>query len=325
MRSSGGLVGEAHSVDKPSELVVISGKGGTGKTSIVASFAALMKSGVIVDCDVDAADLHLVLRPPDVPGEEFSGGWVARTNAEKCLSCGKCATYCRFDAISQDGVPGASGQPSFRVDPIACEGCGVCAEVCPADAIELVEAVSGRWFVGETRLGPLVHARLGVAAENSGKLVALVRKEARQLAEDRGMPLILSDGPPGIGCPVIASLTGADFALIVSEPSLSAAHDMERVAGVISRFGISGGVLVNKCDISERLTTAIEEKAAALGLQVLGRVRYDLRATDAQREGLALVEYCSDGAAAEVSAAWERLSSEILGLDAGSAQDSADE
>jgi MinD superfamily P-loop ATPase len=302
---------------KPKELVVISGKGGTGKTSIVASFAALMRSGVIVDCDVDAADLHLVLRPPDVPGEEFSGGYVARTDAEECLSCGKCATYCRFDAISQDGPPGASGQPSFRIDPIACEGCGVCAEVCPADAIELVEAVSGRWFIAESRFGPLVHARLGVAAENSGKLVALVRKEARKLAEDRGSPLILSDGPPGIGCPVIASLTGADFALIVSEPSLSAAHDMERVAGVISRFGIPGGVLVNKCDISQRLTTVIEERAVALGLEVLGRVRYDPRTTDAQREGLALVEYCEDGAAAEVSVAWTRLSSALLGREPG--------
>jgi MinD superfamily P-loop ATPase len=297
---------------KPQEVVVVSGKGGTGKTSIVASFAALMRSGVIVDCDVDAADLHLVLRPPAVRGEEFSGGWVARTDHQMCLSCGKCAGYCRFDAISQDGAPGVAGQPSFRVDPVACEGCGVCVEVCPADAIELVEAVSGRWFIAETRFGSLVHARLGVAAENSGKLVALVRREARKVAEGDGTPLILSDGPPGIGCPVIASLSGADFALIVSEPSLSAAHDMERVAGVITRFGIPGGVLVNKCDISERLTNAIEEKAGALGLQVLGRVRYDPRTTDAQREGLALVEYCDDGAAAEVAAAWARLSAAVL-------------
>jgi MinD superfamily P-loop ATPase len=300
-------------VTKPKELVVVSGKGGTGKTSIVASFAALLKSGVITDCDVDAADLHLVLRPAEVAGQEFSGGWVARTDAEMCVSCGKCANHCRFDAISQDGAPGAAGQPSFRIDPIACEGCGVCVEVCPAGATTLVEAVSGRWFIAETRFGLLVHARLDVAAENSGKLVALVRKEARNLAEDRGAPLILSDGPPGIGCPVIASLTGADFALVVSEPSLSAAHDMERVAGVISRFGIPGGVLVNKCDISERLTSAIEERAGALGLQVLGRIRYDPRTTDAQREGLALIEYCDDGAAAEVAAVWAQLSSWLGG------------
>jgi MinD superfamily P-loop ATPase len=310
-------VGKA--VDDTKELVVVSGKGGTGKTSIVASFAALMGSGITVDCDVDAADLHLVLRPEETAGEEFSGGWVARTDEAACLSCGKCAEHCRFDAISQDGAPGTSEEPSFRIDPIACEGCGVCAEVCPAGAIELVEAVSGRWFVSETRFGPLVHARLGVAAENSGKLVALVRKEAKQLATERGVPLILSDGPPGIGCPVIASLTGADYALIVAEPSLSAAHDMERVAGVITRFGIPGGVLVNKYDISERLTADIETRASALGLQFLGRVRYDPRTTDAQREQLALVEFCDDGAAEQIRSIWGSLASQlgVHGTDTG--------
>ncbi len=296
---------------EPKELVVVSGKGGTGKTSMVAGFAALARDKVIADCDVDAADLHLVLAPREVPGQEFRAGSVAAVDAGMCISCGKCAEYCRFDAIHPDGPVGAVDQPSFRVDSIACEGCGVCVEVCPAEAVALNEVVSGSWFVAESRLGMLVHARLGVAAENSGKLVALVRKTARKIAEEKGLPLTLTDGPPGIGCPVIASLTGADLVLIVSEPSLSAAHDMERVAAVVSRFGIRAGLAVNKFDLNERLAKEIEDRASKAGVEILGRVRYDPRVTEAQREGLSLVEYCDDGASADVVSLWARLSSTL--------------
>ena len=212
------------------ELVVISGKGGTGKTSLVASFASLAQPVVVTDCDVDAADLHLVLQPQIQQCEDFIGGKKARINTERCLARGQCAELCRFEAISFAG-PGNGRVPrTFRIDTLACEGCGVCVDYCPHHAIDLEPVVCGQWFVSETRCGPLVHARLGVAAENSGKLVTQLRRTASQLAAERQLELILCDGSPGIGCPVIASLTAASLALFVVEPTVSGLHDFCRVA-----------------------------------------------------------------------------------------------
>ncbi len=291
---------------KPKELVVISGKGGTGKTSIVASFAALADKVVLADCDVDAADLHLVLDPKVVRRESFSGGKRARIKAGHCVACGKCEEICRFDAIYFDGPGNGQVDKTFRIDPIACEGCGVCAWFCAEKAIEYTPAVNGEWYVSETRHGPMVHAKLGIAEENSGKLVSTVRKEAGVIAEQRDLDLVLIDGSPGIGCPVIASITGADLVLIVTEPTLSGLHDLGRVADVARHFGIPGLVCVNKWDINPDVATEIERQATERGLTVAGRVRYDRAVTDAQVRKQAVVEYQQDGCSADIREVWAK-------------------
>ncbi len=297
--------------DTPAELVVISGKGGTGKTSIVASFAALADGLVLADCDVDAADLHLVLEPEVRRREDFSGGSRATVRDERCVACGKCAELCRFDAVRFDG-PGNDGvAKTYRIDPIACEGCGVCAWFCPADAIEFAPAVNGEWYVSDTRCGPMVHARLGVAEENSGKLVSTVRGAARDIAAARGLKLVLIDGSPGIGCPVIASITGADMVLIVTEPTLSGLHDLERVADVTGHFGIPAQVCINKWDLNPEVAAEIERRAAERGLGVAGRVRYDRAVTDAQIRRQSVVEYQQDGCAADVREVWRAIAGEL--------------
>ena len=295
------------------ELVVISGKGGTGKTSIVACLAALSARAVLADCDVDAADLHLVLEPRVLEQGDFSGGSRARVRAEKCTACGRCRELCRSGAVFDDGPANGTVDKTYRVDPIACEGCGVCAWFCPADAIEFAPAVNGRWFLSETRHGPMVHARLGVAEENSGKLVSLVRRRAKQVAEQRGLDLVLIDGSPGVGCPVIASVTGADLVLVVTEPTLSGLHDLHRVADLTKHFGTDTLVCVNKWDLNEQLAADIESQARDRGLRGVGRVRYDRAVTDAQIQGRAVVEVARDGAAADVRRVWGYVSA-ALGL-----------
>ena len=209
------------------ELVVLSGKGGTGKTSLTASFAVLARHRVIADCDVDAADLHLVLAPRLRERHEFRSGDLALIRPDDCTACGDCLALCRFDAI-QNGADGDAGA-GFRVDPLACEGCGVCARFCPVGAIELHERVCGEWMVSDTRCGPLVHARLAIGSGSSGKLVSTVRQAARRLAEERGDALVIVDGPPGIGCPAIAAVTGASRLLAVTEPTVSGVHDLDRL------------------------------------------------------------------------------------------------
>jgi len=300
------------------ELVVISGKGGTGKTSIVASFAALAEKAVLADCDVDAADLHLVLDPKIVRRESFSGGKRARVKPGHCTACGKCEELCRFDAISFDGGGNGRVGKTFRIDPIACEGCGVCAWFCPEDAIEFAPAINGEWYVSETRHGPMVHAKLGIAEENSGKLVSTVRKEAGTLAEERGLDLVLIDGSPGIGCPVIASITGVDLALIVTEPTLSGLHDLGRVADVAKHFKISVLVCINKWDLNEEIALQIEAHARRHGLRVAGRVRYDRAVTDAQIRRLSVVEYARNGVAGDIRSLWANVRAS---LNASSTQD----
>ena len=289
------------------ELVVISGKGGTGKTSIVASFAVLAGKAILADCDVDAADLHLILEPTTIKREEFSGGSQARVIPELCTACGKCSEVCRFDAVSFSGPGNEKAERTSVVDPIACEGCGVCAYFCPHDAIEFGPVVNGEWFLSDTRCGPMVHAKLGVAEENSGKLVTLVRTEAKSIAEERSLDWLLIDGSPGIGCPVIASITGADLVVVVTEPTLSGLHDLQRAADLTKHFGIETLVCINKWDLNEDLVSDIETQARRRGLRVAGRVRYDRAVTEAQIQKQAIVEYREDGAAADIRQLWAEV------------------
>jgi len=301
---------------KTRELVVISGKGGTGKTSVVASFAALADNAVVADCDVDAADLHLVLEPRIEKRETFSGGSRARIKPGHCIACDICEELCRFDAIHYDGPGNGRVPKTFQVDPIACEGCGVCAHFCPEDAIEFAPVVNGHWFVSDTRCGPMVHAKLGVAEENSGKLVSLVRTEAKKIAEQRNLDLVIIDGSPGIGCPVIASITGADLALIVTEPTLSGLHDLARVADLTKHFGIATFVCVNKWDLNKDLASEIETQAGQRGLKVAGKIRYDRAVTEAQIQMKSVVEYHKDGVATDIRQLWAEMSLAMQKLDA---------
>jgi len=273
------------------ELTVLSGKGGTGKTSLVASFAALAKDKVLADCDVDAADLHLVIAPTPVTRSVFRGGKKARIDPEQCTGCGACIGLCRFDAVSSTAAADSSDPAPSIVDPLACEGCGVCAHFCEAGAIELEEQDQGEWFVSDTRHGPMVHARLGIAAENSGKLVSLIRSRARAIAEERGLELVIVDGSPGIGCPVIASVTGSDLVLAVTEPTLSGLHDLERVVLLAGHFGIPIAVVVNKYDLNETMALEIERWCAGKGIEIAGRISYSKEFTAAMIAGLSVVEY----------------------------------
>lgn len=289
------------------ELVVISGKGGTGKTSLVASFAALSQESVLADCDVDAPDLHLVLEPQIVWRHLFSGGKRARIRSGHCVACGKCEELCRSDAIFFDGPGNGKVERTFRVDPVACEGCGVCAWFCAEGAVEFGPVVNGEWFVSETRCGPMVHAKLGVAEENSGKLVSIVRTNAASVARERGLELVIIDGSPGIGCPVIASVTGASLVLAVTEPTLSGLHDLERVADLTRHFGIPTLVCVNKWDLNPDICARIEAGARDRGLGLAGRVRYDRAVTEAQIHRKSVVEYQQDGCAADIRAVWSNV------------------
>jgi MinD superfamily P-loop ATPase len=283
------------------ELVVISGKGGTGKTSIVASFAALAGDAVLADCDVDAADLHLVTDPRIECRETFRCGRQALVRASDCVRCGLCEEHCRFDAVFSDetGV--------FTVDPAACEGCGVCVWSCPAEAIDFPERTSGEWFVSSTRHGPMVHARLSPGAENSGKLVSLVRDRARQIADRDGRDLILVDGPPGIGCPVIASISGASLVLAITEPTPSARHDLSRALDLAEHFGLPSAVAINKSDLNLALSEEIESGVRERGAAVVGRIAYGRAFTDAQRRGVSVVEAGDGRIAEQVREVWQNV------------------
>jgi len=289
------------------ELVVISGKGGTGKTSIVASFASLAKNAVLADCDVDAADLHLVLEPDVKQTSDFSGGKQASIIAEKCIGCGKCKDLCRFGAINFDGPANDIVAKTFTIDHVSCEGCKVCVEFCPVDAIEFKDAINGQWFISDTRFGQMVHAKLGIAEENSGKLVTLIRKEARQIAERENKDLLIVDGSPGIGCPVIASVTGSSMVLIVTEPTLSGKHDLERVAQLAANFKIPALVCINKADINPQISEKIETQAQSRGIKVAGRVRYTENFTKAQIMKCSIVEYTDSAVTEDIKALWRNI------------------
>jgi len=298
----------AASKESVKELVVISGKGGTGKTSVVASFAALAGQAVMADCDVDAADLHLVLEPTVLQQEAFSGGSKAHIRPQDCIGCGRCRQACRFDAIQPEADRSDRPAPKFRVDPISCEGCGLCQRLCPRQAVDFGPVVTGQWYISRTRFGTMVHARLGVAAENSGKLVSLVRRHARRIADEQQVGLVLVDGSPGIGCPVIASVTGASLVLIVTEPTLSGLHDLRRVAELTRHFGIPALVCVNKWDLNGDMAVQIERWAQEYGLPAAGRLRYDPQVTQAQIRRQSIVEYAVDGVAADVRRVWINVS-----------------
>jgi len=290
------------------ELVVISGKGGTGKTSIVASFAALANKAVLADCDVDAADLHLILGPDIKQTHDFSGGKLASIITERCTGCGRCEEVCNFDAVRFSGPANNVVEKTYTIDPIACEGCGVCVHFCPVDAIEFKDVINGRWFISETRFGPMVHARLGIAQENSGKLVSLIRKEAKQIAAEQNKDLIIADGSPGIGCPVIASITGANLVLVVTEPTISARHDLERVIELTQHFRIPTAVCVNKYDINPEIAKSIEKRTSEKGLKLAGRIAYDTEVTRAQIAGKSIVEYSTNGLKEQIVSLWKSIS-----------------
>ena len=285
------------------ELVVISGKGGTGKTSIVASFAAFAKDKVMADCDVDAADLHLLLEPRIKRREEFRSSKSAVIDPERCVQCEKCREVCRYQAISQNYV----------VDKIACEGCGVCVHFCPEQAIELRENLSGEWFISDTRFGPLVHAKLGIAEENSGKLVAVVRQNAKALAQEEGLDLVLVDGAPGIGCPVISSIAGATAVLVVTEPTLSGIHDMKRVVDLAAHFQIPAFLCINKFDLNPELTSQVQEFCGRHRLKLVGKIPYDNVVTKAMVQGKTVVEYSSGLVAKEIEKLWRQLEYALAG------------
>ncbi len=263
------------------ELVVISGKGGTGKTSLMAAFASLAENKVLCDADVDAADLHLLMDPDIKERHDFQGGSTAIINPNKCTQCGLCRDLCRWNAISE----------AFKVDSIECEGCGVCVDFCPEEAIDFPIKTCGEWYISNTRFGPMVHARLGIAEENSGKLVTIVRQEARKLAEKNKLDLLITDGPPGVGCPVIASVGGASAVLIVAEPTVSGLHDMERVAQLAAHFKVPGMVCVNKFDLNPDQTDAIEKLAKENNMTVVGRVPFDRVFTESMVKGQTVLEY----------------------------------
>ena len=287
------------------EYAIVSGKGGTGKTSLVASFAVLANRAVVADCDVDAADLHLVLAPTVRRRETFLCGREAVIRQADCVSCGACLTRCRFGAVRKG--EGGAGEARFDIDPNACEGCGVCVTQCPVQAIDFPERASGTWFVSDTRRGPMVHAELAPGAENSGKLVAKVREEARSVGEEHGCALALVDGPPGIGCAVIAAISGASLAIVIAEPTLSGAHDMARVLALTRHFNIPSAVCVNKWDLNPDMATMIEDEAARGGAVSVGRVRYDRSVTAAQMQGKAVTELSDALSGPDIRAVWKRI------------------
>ena len=279
------------------EVVILSGKGGTGKTSIAASLAVLAQNKVLADCDVDAADLYLLVKPEVKKSEEFWSGQVAFINKEKCTECGLCQEVCRFGAIKD-----------YFVDEISCEGCGFCCRICPVDAITMQPCMAGHWFVSDTEYGTLVHARLGIAQENSGKLVTVVRNNAKLVAEGQNIDWIISDGPPGIGCPVISSLSRANLALLVTEPTLSGIHDLERVLGVCRHFNVPALVCINKYDINEESTQQIESYCLHQGVEVASKIPFDNAVTEAVVQGLPVVEYSDNPVSRQIELLWQNIS-----------------
>lgn len=278
------------------QVTVLSGKGGTGKTTVASSFAVLARNPVIVDCDVDAANLHLLLHPEVKTRQKFYTK-KAEIDRGKCIECGQCEKECRFGAISE-----------FKVDPILCEGCGVCKFICPVEAVRLSEQISGYAYTSETRFGPMCHAKLLPGESNSGKLVALVRENAKKVAEERGLNLILIDGAPGIGCPVIASVTGIDLGILVTEPTMSGLHDMERAMRLLDHFKVPALVCINKYDLNREKAEEIAEFCKDRGVEVVARIPFDRAVTDAMVVGKTIIEYSAENSVSrEMRRMWERV------------------
>ena len=294
------------------EFLILSGKGGTGKTSITACFCELAKNAIAVDCDVDAANLHLVLNPEILVAEDFQSGFIAKVDPEKCTECGLCKSLCRFNAIEANlldcSKPVCEISSPAKVDEINCEGCGVCADNCPADAISLSDNTIGKLFTSQTKFGKMVHAKLGPGGENSGKLVTAVRKRASEIATQSDAQLIIIDGPPGIGCPVIASAGGCDFAVLVTEPTPSGLHDLKRIAELMKHFDIPAGIVINKADLSKDYCLKIKNFAGENSIKMLGEIGYDKNFSQAQRQNSSLLSYAPKSKTAQaVKNIWTNL------------------
>lgn len=285
------------------EIVVLSGKGGTGKTTLLGSMACLAENKVLADCDVDAADLHLLLAPDHRSENAFYSGVKARVVAEKCTGCGTCQELCQFEAIDV--------QTSTTVNTMACEGCGVCAYFCPEQAIHLLKNHCGTWYLSDTDYGPLVHAQLFAGEENSGKLVSFVKRQARQVAEEMDAQLILVDGAPGIGCPVIASLAGTDAIVAVTEPTLSGWHDLERVLDLADHFQVAAFVCLNKWDLNPQMAEALAVHCRERSVEILGRIPFDPAVVTAQLAGLPVV-LTDCQAATAIKALWSVLQQRVI-------------
>jgi MinD superfamily P-loop ATPase len=285
------------------ELTIISGKGGTGKTTITAAFATLAADAVLADCDVDAADLHLILEPKEISANDFIGGRAPVLTPEKCSGCNLCFELCRFDAITAAD----DSRPTIAINEFACDCCGLCARACPEAAITMEEVVNGRWFISETRAGKMVHARLGIGEDNSGKLVTLVRRQARFIAELEKQKLLINDGPPGIGCPVTAAITGVDLVLIVTEPTLSGIHDMERVHGLCRHFEIPALVCINRFDLNLVNSQKIENYCRKHALPLIGEIPLDPVVNRAQVARQSIVEYDCGRISSIVKEMWQKV------------------
>ena len=284
------------------EIVIISGKGGTGKTSITASFAVLGgKNVVVADCDVDAADMHLLMQPDFAQSEDFYSGELAVIDQDKCTQCGECADVCRYGAI-----PVIDGQ--YTIDALSCEGCGYCARICPTEAITNVELMVGKWYVSTVKTGGImVHAKLGVGADNSGKLVAKVKNEAKQIASNTNKDYIIVDGSPGIGCPVVSSISGANFVVLVTEPSVSGLHDLKRVYQLVKKFKIKAGCIINKSDINKEVSKEIEKFLEKEDIVHISSLPYDETFTEAMTEGKTIVEYKNNELNKSLAESWEKV------------------
>ena len=287
------------------QLTILSGKGGTGKTTLTASFAVLAKNAVIADCDVDAPDLHMLLHPEVVETQEFMGSKVAVIDKTKCLNWGICRKKCRFEAITAD----------FKVDPVSCEGCGVCTVVCPAKAATLIDRKSGYAYISKTRYGFMAHALLNPSEGNSGKLVTLVRQNAKNIAKQENCDLIIIDGPPGIGCPVIASVTGVDAGLVVTEPTMSGIHDLKRALQLLEHFSVTPLVCVNMYDINMKNTEKIMHFCQENGIEIAGRVPFSPKVTEAMVNGKTIIAYASESVVAhEIKRVWQKVDSFLCSL-----------
>ena len=304
------------------QVLILSGKGGTGKTFVSGSFASIAENTVSADCDVDAANLHILLKPEVKETHDFSGGRVAQISPDACTGCGVCMKHCRFDALDwKNGtldtagsvrtagpLQGTVGEKRVAVvDPIACEGCGVCGLVCPADAVSYRTSDAGQWYVSSTDYGPMVHAHLYAGEENSGKLVQQVRERARQEAEETGKELVLIDGPPGTGCPVMSALTGVDYVVLVTEPTVAGAHDLKRVVELARHFSISVGMIVNKSTINPEGVQELREFAEVRKIQYLGEIPYDKKVVDSVADLLPYAHVYDDHIAMELRNMWEKI------------------
>ncbi len=285
------------------EIAVISGKGGTGKTSISAALGYLANGEAIVaDCDVDAADMHLLLQPDFANSEDFYSGEIAQINQDKCIQCGECKAVCRFDAIQTiNGI--------FKINEMDCEGCGYCAYICTVNAIKMKDNLTGEFYISKTRLNNLlVHAELKIGAENSGKLVTKLRKEAKHLATKLNIPFVIIDGTPGIGCPVIASITDANYVVIVTEPTVSGFHDFLRVHELVKRFGIEAGCIINKADLNKVVATQIKIYLKENNVELIDELPYSKVFTEAITSGITIMEYNPENEIkSKLSGSWAKI------------------